>query len=249
MYTTGINLNHRAWALSSMWGNSEVYVARADAQQPPAITSRGQFVLRGHKLSHRRALHSINVKHGCHCGPVFLPEKNLGEKISCSRRIILRLLPHMFHSPQTVKATWGLSLQAVWQRGIDKDSEEEETLRGHRLETPTSVNITPTDIQDGITTGDAQPVWLSGEPGAAWPRPPPGDWLEQDSITSSRRELLHLIFTQTIFNAFNRQCGANHLCETQKNAVYEQNAYKYRIKMIHAVDPKIVFDIFTEQTY
>lgn len=40
-----------------------------------AITTWGQPVLRGHELSHRRALHSMNVKHGCHCWPVFLTRR------------------------------------------------------------------------------------------------------------------------------------------------------------------------------
>lgn len=70
--------------------------------------------------------------------PVFLPEENLGEKISWSRRIIFRLLPRRFHDPnrksnlETVSACCvaeGLSINnekwkhwlSSWAAGVDSD--------------------------------------------------------------------------------------------------------------------------------
>lgn len=94
-----------------------------------AITKRGQPVLRGHGLSHWRVLHSIRVRRGCHCWPVFLPEENLGKKISWSGRIILRLLPHYFHAPKQYKQPGDFLCGICEQRDIDQHSEWGQTER------------------------------------------------------------------------------------------------------------------------
>lgn len=143
---------------SSVWRQCGL---QTDARQ--LIASGGTAcLLNDHKVSHARALRSINVKHGRHCGPLFLPEENLGEKISWSWRIIPRLLlqwfraPHQWTQPEDFLCRPGGSGRGGGKggryrlRGV-KPLTEQLPL------TPISVNITPADVQGRITSQDAQP--------------------------------------------------------------------------------------------
>lgn len=128
--------------------------------------------------------------------PVFLPEENLGEKISWSRRIIFRLLPQRFHGPnrksnlETVSACCvaeGLSINnekwkhwlSSWAAGVDSECCQYYTYRRPARDYPRWLSA-------GLAAMSAD---------AAWPRPLYADWLIQESIT----RLLKLLHMRNIF--------------------------------------------------
>lgn len=85
-----------------------------DAERRPSHHNQGTFCVErpaGDCLSRKESplLHSSRVKHGCQ---LFLPEENLGEEISGSRGIILRLLSQRFHAPVTVSGRAGETFSA-----------------------------------------------------------------------------------------------------------------------------------------
>ena len=126
------------------------------------------------RVSHRGALHSMTVKHGCHRRPALLPEENLGEKISWSRRIIPLLLPPYFHSfpPAFLQPQWH---NTPWSSEHRKASCWE----------PLVPSEWRPSRSPGRDPGAAPPGRLSGERGAACPRPPRRHWPVRVSITTS----------------------------------------------------------------
>lgn len=133
----------------------------------------------------RRALHSVAVKHGCHPGGrFFLPEENLGEQISWSRRIIPRLVSRRLHAPRQWEQTWRLPPQADSHAGIDNTQGNTEASCCQLLKPGLSHLQT-------CRTGSMLRETLSQVSGeTARPRPPLHDWLTGLSIISAPRALV-----------------------------------------------------------